>query len=268
MSDSDIFEDLIGLKITVDDMKHHAKLARMKEGKGCFVCDYNGYTTNYQGKAVMCTCTKEKFFLELFQRADVPSLFCKKTTDDWNTRTDSLGNDLGPQQKISEMVYSLLKFYDKNLYKICNGVNIKITHTGNIRNNLHSMMFEGSYGSGKTFIASVLVQSAIRQGLTAKYYDWADMIQTLSDFDKKAEADTLLEEFKHLDFIAIDGVEIYQYMPPQIVPQLDRVSKARLNSGKPSIIMTFGNILNYNGGSGWNSLIKNCLHIRLPQTVR
>lgn len=263
----DSFEDLLGLNATVEDLRNSAKYARMQEGKGCFNCNYNGYTTNYQGKAILCSCTKDKIFKELFGKSNVPSLYYNKSVDDWNTRTDSLGNDLGPQQNISEKIFSLIKFYDKNLFKICSGTAIKIVHTGNVRNNLHSLIFEGGIGSGKTFIASVLVQSAIKKGLSAKFYDWSDLIQTLSDFDKKSDVDILLEEFKNLDFIAIDGVEIYQYMPPQIIPQLDRISKARLNSGKPSIIMICGNISNY-GGSGWNSLIKSCLHIRLPQTIR
>jgi len=78
----------------------------------------------------------------------------------------------------------------------------------------------------------------------------------------------LYEEFKNFDFIALDGVEIYQYMPPQMIPQLDRICKSRLNCGKPIVIMTFGNLSNFNGGSGWASLLRNCITIRLPQTGR
>lgn len=267
MSD-DAFESLLGLKVTVEDLKSGARELRKRSGTGCFLCDYFGYTKNTQGKAVMCTCLRKKCLHELYVHANVPKAYYDATVDDWNTRTDSNGQDLGPQQSISEKVYKLLKFYDKNLHKICSGIPLKITHTGNITNNLHSLNFEGNIGSGKTFIASVLVQSAIKQSLSAKYYDWAELVQTMSDFDKKSDMDQINEEFKSYDFIAIDGVEIYQYMPNQMIPQLDRVCKSRTNCGKPTVIMSLGNLNSFNGGSGWASLIKNCLTIRLPYIGR
>ena len=120
-----------------------------------------------------------------------------KTIDDWNTRADSSGRDLGNQQLISERIYTLLKHYDKKFIKICSNESIKITHTGGIITNLHSINFEGNVGSGKTFIASVMVQSAIRQNLPSKYYDWAEIISICSDFNKKTELDELAEEFKN-----------------------------------------------------------------------
>lgn len=262
------FEDLLGLNITVQDLKNHAKEARKKSGNGCFLCDYFGYTQNHEGKTIMCSCLKTKYLHELYVRANVPRLYYDSTVDDWNTRTDSNGNDLGPQQSISEKVYKLLKFYEKNLLKICQGHSRKITHTGNITSELHSILFEGNIGSGKTFIASVLVQAAIKQNLSAKYFDWAELVQTMSDFDKKSDMDQVNEEFKSYDFIALDGVEIYQYMPNQMIPQLDRICKSRLHCGKPTVIMTFGNLNTFNGGSGWSSLIKNCLTVRLPHIGR
>jgi DNA replication protein DnaC len=265
---SDSFEEIIGLKIDPASLRNSAKEYRKRQGNGCFLCDYFGYTHDSQGKTVMCSCLREKFLHELYVRANVPRSYYNSTVDDWNTRTDANGHDLGPQQSISEKVYQLLKFYDKNIHKIVAGHQLKITHTGNITTNLHSLLFEGSIGSGKTFIASVLVQSAIKKNLSAKYYDWADLVQTMSDFDKKSDMDQINEEFKTLDFIALDGVEIYQYMPNQMIPQLDRICKSRLNCGKPIVIMTFGNINSFNGGSGWASLLRNSLPIRLPQTGR
>ena len=267
MSD-DTFENLLGISITAEDMRNSAKEYRKRQGNGCFLCDYFGYTHDGQGKSVMCSCLRKKYFHELYVRANVPRAYYDSTVDDWNTRTDSHGQDLGPQQSTSEKVYQLLKFYDKNIVKICTGHQLKITHSGNISSNLHSLIFEGNIGSGKTFIASTLIQTAIKHNLTAKYYDWAELVQTMSDFDKKSDMDQVNEEFKNFDFIALDGVEIYQYMPPQMIPQLDRICKSRLNCGKPIVIMTFGNLSNFNGGSGWASLLRNCITIRLPQTGR
>jgi DNA replication protein DnaC len=257
------FIEILGIA-SVEALREGAKNYRKNSGKGCVLCDYSGYTTSKLGKAVMCTCQKEKFLAELFIKANVPKSFYGKSVDDWNTRTDSEGNDLGIQQSTSEKIFIFLNFYNKHLKKIVNGHLPRIRHAGNAVNEIHSLMFEGSIGSGKTFIAAVLVQSAIRQGLTAKYYDWSDILDTITDFNKKDEADTLVEEFKNLDLIAIDGIESYNNSHSSFIQNLDRISKARLHSGKPSVLLSIGNANQISVGSGWNSLLRNCLTIRLP----
>ena len=261
------FAEMMGIK-SIDELKSDASRKRKAEGKGCALCDYTGYLTNDLGKTLMCTCGKEQFLKELFIKAQVPNAYLNKVIDDWNTRTDSMGNELGSQQTVSEKVYSLLKFYEKKLHKICDNECPKLTHSGHRITPLHSLLFEGNVGSGKTFLASVLVQSAIRQGLSAKYYDWSELISFMSDFDKKSDFDEVVDDFKNLDLIAIDGVEFYSYAPAHTVPQIDRLSKARINSGKPTLIFSLGNISQINGGSGWISLINKCLAIRLPQAIK
>jgi hypothetical protein len=99
--------------------------------------------------------------------------------------------------------------------------------------------------------------------LSAKYYDWTEIISILSDFDKKDEFDKMNDEFKNLDFIVIDGIEQYKHTHPQFPQNLDRLSKSRVNSGKPFILLTYGTS-NISSGSGWGSLLRNCITIRLP----
>lgn len=264
MADAD-FSEILGLsKITSDEMKEGAKLYKIKRGIGCVLCDYSGYTTNNIGKAVMCTCEKERFYKKLYRQSNVPFLFESKTLDDWNTRTDSLGRDLGNEEQISQKVITLLKFYEKKFSRICEGDCPKVKHTGNIVSRLHSILFDGKSGSGKTFIASVMVQTAIRKNLTTKYFEWSDLISVMTDFDKKEEFDQINEDFKTLDFIVVDGIEQYSYTHPLFVQNLDRLAKSRLNSGKPIFLMVLGSTSSISSGSGWNSLIRNCLTIRLP----
>jgi hypothetical protein len=263
MSELNDFEKILGVD-KIKSMRENAKLKRMSDGKGCALCDYTGYTTSDDGKAAMCSCLKEQFFKELFHKANVPKAFWNKTVADWNTRTDSYGKDLGAQQNISEKIYSLLSFYERNLVKICRGKFPKLKHTYNVVREVCSIHFEGGIGSGKSFIAAVIVQSAIRRNLSAKYYDWTELLQILTDFEKKEQADEVLEEFKELDLVAIDGIEIYSYNHPQLSIHLDRISKARLHSGKPILLFSNGNAQQISTGSGWNSLLKSCLTIRLP----
>jgi len=257
------FKDILGL--TVDNLKEGARRYKISKGIGCPLCDYSGYTTNVKGKDVMCSCEKEKFLKELYAKANVPNVYVGKTLDDWNTRTDAHGRELGIEQINSERVYTLTKYFEKHLANIVNNDPPYIRHTGNMRTPLHSIIFDGKNGSGKTFIGAVLVQSAIKKGLSAKYFDWTEIISILSDYDKKDEFDKMNEEFKNIDFIVIDGIEQYKHTHPQFPQNLDRLAKSRVNSGKPFILLTYGTS-GISSGSGWGSLLRNCLTIRLPYT--
>jgi len=255
------FKDILGL--TVDKLKEGARRYKMSKGIGCALCDYSGYTTNYKGKDVMCSCEKEKFLKELYVKANVPRVYVGKSLDDWDIRTDAQGRDLGIESTTSERVLSLLNFFDRYMVDIVNNDPPSLRHTRNIKTPLKSIIFDGKNGSGKTFIGAVLVQSAIKKGLSSKYYDWTEIISILSDFDKKDEFDKMNDEFKSLDFIVIDGIEQYKHTHPQFPQNLDRLSKSRVNSGKPFILLTYGTS-SISSGSGWNSLLRNCITIRLP----
>ena len=45
----------------------------------------------------------------------------------------------------------------------------------------------GGNNSGKTFIASISVQEAIKNNLSAKFYDWSNLVDILSNFSRKEE---------------------------------------------------------------------------------
>ena len=160
MADAD-FTDILGLN--VENLKEGARRYKMNKGIGCALCDYSGYTTNYKGKAAMCSCEKEKFLKELYAKANVPRVYVGRTLDDWNTRTDAHGRELGIEQINSERVYTFLKHFEKHLVDIVNNDPPTVRHSGNIRSPLHSIIFDGKNGSGKTFIGAVLVQSAIKK---------------------------------------------------------------------------------------------------------
>ncbi len=256
------FDNILGVDKIVK-LREKAKTERMIEGKGCSLCDYSGYTINEDGLSSMCSCQKTKFFIELFRLADVPAYLFNKTVDDWNFRTGKNGKDLGSQQDISQKTYALISFYDKHLINICTNQAPKIKHSGGIKQQLHSILFEGGTGSGKTFIAAVLVQSAIKKGLTAKYYKLSDIIDILTKSEKYDQADRINEEFKNLDLVAIDCIQQYDYYAKYTL-QLDRISSARLNSGKPTLLFSDGNASSVSNGSSWNSLLQSCITVRLP----
>jgi DNA replication protein DnaC len=262
------FETLLGLDNIKKTYNDRALMERKKNGIGCVLCNYTGYILNQDEKNEMCSCEKDKYLREIFIKNNVPLIYLNKSLEDWNTRTDALGNDLGIQQSISQNIYSLLNFYEKKMTNICSGRLPKVKHSSTKRENLQSIIFEGGIGSGKTFIASVMVQSAIRKNLNAKYYDWSELIETFIDFDKKSKADDIIEEFKFMDLICIDGIEYLNFNHPQLPYHIDRMAKARLNSGKPTLLFASFNHTQIQTGSGWQSLLRNCLQIRLPNAIR
>jgi hypothetical protein len=270
MTEKQLTEDdfLKSMDFSVQDLRDGAKKLRKQSGEGCESCNYFGHTINSQGKAVLCSCTKTRFWESMYTLADVPKAYISKELLDWNTNADSLGNDLGPQKKASKNVQMLLSFYIKNFSNIVNGHLPNLKHSERESTRLHSILFEGGVGSGKTFIASVMVKEAIKLNMNAKYFDWSELCQTLGDFNNKEEIESIVEKFKTFDFVVVDGIEDYPYFPPYFFMQLDRMCKARINSGKPYMLFSNGSQFNIKAGSGWQSLLRHCLIIRLPQTIR
>ncbi len=77
----------------------------------------------------------------------------------------------------------------------------------------------------------------------------------------------IADKFKNNDFIVLDGIENYPYFTPYFFVQLDRICKLRLNSGKPIMMFSNGTHDQIKAGSGWASLLKSCLLIKLPQIL-
>jgi DNA replication protein DnaC len=267
MEEDDLFLSSMGLDLTVDKLKAAAKQARIQSGNGCEDCDYFGHTVNSQGKAVLCHCFRDRFCQAMYATANVPKAYLKKELFDWNVNADSDGNDLGREKKTSQQVYTLLQFYAKNLNNIINGNLPKLTHSENKVTKLHSILFKGGIGSGKTFIASIMVKEAIKKNLTSSYFEWSELAQTLGDFNEKDAIEEIADKFKNNDFIVLDGIENYPYFTPYFFVQLDRICKLRLNSGKPIMMFSNGTHDKIKAGSGWASLLKSCLLIKLPQIL-
>lgn len=261
----ELFLDSMGISRRIKELREQGRLKRMRDDIGCEECEYMGHVVNSDGKAVVCQCTKRKMYRQIYERAAIPPKHWDKTfEDDWNTLQDGEGNDLGAQRRTSEYVKRLLVFYSRNLLRICGGHPPRIRHSGNIKEPLHSVLFEGGNKSGKSFIASVMLQSAIRQGLSAHYVEWSDLIATLRNFDRDDEQDELARLFKSADLIAIDGVEHYASLPSSFIMQLDRLCKARLNAGKPTLLFATSGHAAIEAGSGWKNLVENCITVRLP----
>ena len=213
----------------------------------------------------MCSCIKNASLHKLYDEAKIPRKWWDNTLYDWNTRQDSKGYDLGAQQKLSEKVQKLFDYYSKNVSNIVNGYPPTITH-GGMRDKLHSLVLEGGNGSGKTFLISVTLQDAIRRGHSAYFIEWSDLIDSCRSFHKEDAQDELRIILGTYDLIAIDNATPYDNLPNHCIVQLDRLFRARLNSGKPILIGAEVGWQNIVAGSGWRALMSACRVASLPRT--
>jgi DNA replication protein DnaC len=248
-----------------DQLREAGRIQRMREDIGCELCDYLGYVTTSDGKGALCKCMKRKAHHRLYEEAMIPRALWDKTLDDWDTRQDARGYDLGAQQKLSERVKKLFDYYARNLRHIVSGHPPSVTHAGG-RDKLHSLLLEGGNGSGKTFLIAVTLQDALRQGYTTHFVEWSDLIDICRSFHKEDDQDRLREIFGSYDLVAIDNATVYDNLPSQCIVQLDRLFRARLNSGKPVLIGAEVGWENIVAGSGWRGLVAKCLVVDLPRT--
>ena len=249
-----------------DDLREAGRIQRMREDIGCELCDYLGYVTTSDGKGALCKCMKRKAHHRLYEEAKIPRAWWDKTLEDWDTRQDSRGYDLGAQRMLSERVKKLFSYYAKNVRHIVAGHPPSVTHAGT-RDKLHSLVLEGSNGSGKTFLIAVTLQDALRQGHTAYFIEWSDLIDICRSFHKEEDQDHLRDVFGNYDLVAIDNATAYDNLPNHCIVQLDRLFRARLNSGKPVLIGAEAGWENMVAGSGWRALVANCLVASLPRAT-
>jgi len=266
LTDETNFLETMHVDFNVEKLKEGALKYRQSRGEGCHLCDYHGHLINSEGKAYLCSCTKNKFFRSMYELAEVPNDYIDSELSDWNINAVG-GNDLGSERRVSKRTLKLVEFYIKNFANILNGHLPNLILPDKTNKKLHSVMFEGDNDSGKSFLASIMVKEAIKLNRRAKYYDWSNIVGILGDYHQTENINILVEEFKSLDFIVIDGIEYYQHFNPPFFAQFDRLCKMRVNSGRPYMLFSNGTHNHIVVGSGWKSLITNCVEIRLPKIV-
>ena len=212
--------------------------------------------------------TLEKRLHELLDEAGVSPSYWEKTINaDWNLKQDFNSRDLSPSD-LDRKKYAgvLMSKYVKALPLLCQGKKIKIQSSKTKKTSeFNSVVLIGSANSGKTLLASIVVRAAIQKGLTAKLYEWTELCTILQSYDARTRQDEIAEEMKTLDVVAIDGVTDYNITSQCFIMQLDRISKLRFSTGKPTIISGDAEIKTIkNAKQGWHGLISSCKELYLP----
>jgi len=98
LTDETNFLETMHVDFNVEKLKEGALKYRQSRGEGCHLCDYHGHLINSEGKAYLCSCTKNKFFRSMYELAEVPNDYIDSELSDWNINAVG-GNDLGSERR-------------------------------------------------------------------------------------------------------------------------------------------------------------------------
>lgn len=259
------YKNKLGLSNEEDAFIEQMKGASQHTGE-CDLCKDAGYRLNANGEAILCICAKEKILHNRYTEANIPKAYFDKTiTADWNISQDAFGDDLGPAKLKKKQVGNFMTKYINILPQLCSGKQMTIVYKNKTNKKCNSLLITGGQMSGKTLLASTAVMESIKQGFTAKIYDWLELVNTLSAYEYREEQDNIAEDFETRDLMVIDGVKDYGSHSPCFLFQLDRISRLRLSSSKPIIITCYeDNYSEMQSGPAWKSLLANCYVVKLP----
>lgn len=235
----------------------------------CPECDSKGYKLDDKKKAILCDCFKQRLRYQKLLNAGVSkNLIGKTLDDDWNIQQDALGHDLGPDKNKKIAVRDFMKKYINAIPALCAGIMMTFKNNSGSNFKGSSLLLVGGASSGKSFLASVIIQETLKHGLLAKIYAWTDLANILKEYQYKDEQDDLAHEFEMYDLIVIDGVCNYDIKSPCFIFQLDRLSRIRERTGSPIVITCEENYGSIQTGGGWQGLLESCYKIILPTPTK
>jgi|APCry1669189369_1035219.scaffolds.fasta_scaffold00624_6 DNA replication protein DnaC len=185
---------------------------------------------------------------------------------DWST-------EFSPHQKLSgfsktksEKVKEFIQFYIDKIDTVLNGGGIKIVETKSSRV-VKNIIFSGSKSSGKTFLLSVIAQSAINSGYKVMFLDWIEFFNQFQSWDAPTQNEKLLDAILHCDLLCIDSIYNYpQQGSVSFITLLDRI----LNSRKKNDLVTICSLITSensipNLGISFNNFMRETFKIDLPE---
>jgi DNA replication protein DnaC len=216
-------------------------------------------------QAEFCECKRKSMWHRTYMDAGVPPQFFDCTIEsDWNLNQDAYGNDLGKDRKRKIAIGEFIKKYINNIPLFNAGLKMKINRKRKSVIKTNSLLLIGGIKSGKSLLASIIVQKNLNRGLSATMYDWIHLCCVLSDYKQREEHDEIAEDFKESALIVIDGVQYFENRSSSFLFQLDRLARERMASGKPIVITGDPNYEKIISGNNWKSLLETCYKITLP----
>ena len=242
---------------------------RYSDKAKCQDCGDTGTIETESGQQ-FCRCWRERAWYTKFRQADIPETYYPLEMVDWDPVANGDGAVLSPSdQRRKSQNKIFMEWYLKGLPLICASPpeKLRLRDMKNHVSLISNLRIIGNRRSGKTMLAALIAKKTIERGLTAKYYNWTEMVNTLSSFEYRAQQDEIAQDFREKNVIVIDDIRDYGIKHAHYKLQLDRLSQIRTSISKP-IILTFSNddYREADQGSAWESLIESCYTVRLPHS--
>jgi DNA replication protein DnaC len=239
----------------------------------CTKCKDHGFTVSEKGEAVQCSCARDRMYAGEYERCGIPPAHYHWTLNThWNMHNDAFGDALGESaKKRKEAIQAFLTAYMDALPEVAkNRIPFKLKYPNGQRKSISSLLLVGGTGSGKSLIASIVAQAAVRKGVHTRFYDFLELIATLREFGKTTEQDALVAEWSMADLVVLDGFTGEYHMGDKgpFKYQFDRLAKARMNLAKPVVVTAAVDYKNLETGSAWRSLMSTFHTIDLPSRER
>jgi hypothetical protein len=192
--------------------------------------------------------------------------FCKLETD-WSTEFSPFQKLSGYSKTKSQNVKQFIQFYIDKIDTVLNGGGIKIVDD-KANKIIKSLILSGGKSSGKTFLLSVIGQSAINRGYKVIYLDWVVFFNQFQSWDAPNENATLLNAICSCDLLCIDSIYNYpQQGSVSFITLLDRI----LNTRKSKDLVTVCSLTNSensipNLGIIFNGFMRETFRIELPES--
>jgi hypothetical protein len=190
--------------------------------------------------------------------------FCTMETD-WSVTYSPKGKLTGVAKKRSESIYQFVVNYIMALDSIINGQGMKVKFKDSVVF-VSDLILDGTKSSGKTFLLSMIAQSAINNGHTTKFVEWSDYLDRFQSFEARKVHEDFFNDCLDVDFLIFDSIFQYDINNKFFAVQLDRLITTRLNAGKITIC-SIDTVSNQNPVFGfmWNKFTRETFTFKLPE---
>jgi len=208
----------------------------------------------------------EKKLCKVFSDSGIPKKYHFKSIEtDWSIIYSPKGKLTGVAKKRSEAIHKFVIDYTNSLDNIMDGNGLKVKFRNSIET-VTDLILDGTKSSGKTFLLSIIAQSAIKKGYSVKFVEWSDFLDRFQSFDSRASNEDFFYDCLNVSMLIFDSIYQYEINNKFFIVQLDRLISTRLNAGKITLC-SIDTVNNQNPTFGfvWNKFTRETFTFKLPE---
>jgi len=191
-------------------MDHKEKQLEKLKLKMLAECDKCNHTGVLEDKSV-CNCLKKFYFFSQLAYANIGKEYWNLSLKDFKT------GDMKAKFITEKYCKNLDSAYDNGL----------------------GIMFMGSSGTGKTFLAVEILKAALNLGYSIYFISLSEILKCIKDgFEDKTKKEIFENKIKDVDFLVIDDVKDYDSSTPFALMEFEALMRYRCQNNLPTIITT------------------------------